>query len=57
MSDVDLSQLTSREFLGHHKKVHSVHWNCAGKLLASGSVDQTARIWNIESHSTVYIYI
>jgi THO complex subunit 3 len=46
----DLSSLVSRELLGHHKKVHSVHWNCTGKYLASGSVDQTARIWNIETH-------
>jgi hypothetical protein len=56
MSDADLSALTSREFLGHHKKVHSVHWNCVGKYLASGSVDQTARIWNVESHSSVNIF-
>lgn len=57
MSDEQLSQLTSREFLGHHKKVHSVHWNCTGKYLASGSVDQTARVWNIESHINVKIHI
>jgi WD40 repeat protein len=27
-----------------------VAWNCLGKKLASGSVDQTARIWHIEPH-------
>lgn len=32
---------------GHTKKVHSVAWNCTGRKLASGSVDRTARIWDI----------
>ncbi|CAA0841140.1 THO complex subunit 3 [Striga hermonthica] len=42
--------LHSREYHGHKKKVHSVAWNCSGTKLASGSVDQTARIWHIEPH-------
>ncbi|KAI9074112.1 hypothetical protein K1719_043922 [Acacia pycnantha] len=42
--------LLSREYSGHKKKVHSVAWNCIGTKLASGSVDQTARIWYIEPH-------
>ncbi|RWR76158.1 THO complex subunit 3 [Cinnamomum micranthum f. kanehirae] len=42
--------LHSREYQGHKKKVHSVAWNCTGTKLASGSVDQTARIWHIEPH-------
>lgn len=36
-------------------QVHSVAWNCSGKKLASGSVDQTARIWHIEPHGHVII--
>ena len=28
-------------------------WNCTGTKLASGSVDQTARIWLIEPHGHV----
>lgn len=28
-------------------------WNCSGTKLASGSVDQTARIWHIEPHGHV----
>ncbi|KAL2633966.1 hypothetical protein R1flu_005445 [Riccia fluitans] len=44
--------LHTREYLGHKKKVHSVAWNCTGKRLASGSVDQTARIWHIELHGS-----
>ena len=34
-------------------QVHSVAWNCSGKKLASGSVDQTARIWHVEPHGHV----
>ncbi|KAF7140682.1 hypothetical protein RHSIM_Rhsim06G0234500 [Rhododendron simsii] len=40
----------SREYEGHKKKVHSVAWNCSGTKVASGSADQTARIWHIEPH-------
>jgi THO complex subunit 3 len=29
--------------------VHSVAWNCTGRKLASGSVDQTARVWTMAS--------
>jgi len=39
----------TRELNGHSKKVHSVAWNSTGKKLASGSVDETARIWNLET--------
>lgn len=28
-------------------------WNCTGTKLASGSVDQTARVWHIEPHGHV----
>ncbi|KAL5548802.1 hypothetical protein UlMin_004033 [Ulmus minor] len=34
----------------YKKKVHSVAWNCSGTKLASGSVDQTARVCQIEPH-------
>lgn len=36
------------EFIGHKKKVHSVAWSCTGRKLASGSVDQTARVWVLD---------
>ncbi|KAF3622396.1 THO complex subunit 3 [Capsicum annuum] len=47
---IGFKNLHSREFQGHKKKVHSVAWNCSGTKLASGSVDQTARICQIEPH-------
>ncbi|CAH2069784.1 unnamed protein product [Thlaspi arvense] len=47
---IPFKSLHSREYQGHKKKVHSVAWNSNGTKLASGSVDQTARIWNIEPH-------
>lgn len=34
-------------------KVHSVAWNCTGTKLASGSVDHTARVWNIDPQGHV----
>ncbi|CAN4102539.1 unnamed protein product [Withania somnifera] len=47
---IAFKNLHSKEYQGHKKKVHSVAWNCSGTKLASGSVDQTARIWQIEPH-------
>ncbi|XP_042432425.1 THO complex subunit 3-like [Zingiber officinale] len=46
----NFKNLSSREYQGHKKKVHSVAWNCLGTKLASGSVDHTARVWNIDAH-------
>ncbi|KAB2634198.1 hypothetical protein D8674_038918 [Pyrus ussuriensis x Pyrus communis] len=47
---IPFKNLSSREYQGHKKKVHSVAWNCTGTKLASGSVDQTARVRHIEPH-------
>jgi len=44
----DFSSCKTKEYIAHKKKVHSVAWNCAGSKLASGSVDQTARVWSID---------
>ena len=44
----DTAGAISREIVGHKKKVHSVAWNRAGRKLASGSVDQSARVWDVE---------
>ncbi|KAL4566944.1 hypothetical protein LXL04_031070 [Taraxacum kok-saghyz] len=52
---IPFKNLHSREYQGHKKKVHSVAWNCSGTKLASGSVDQTARVWQIEPHGHVSI--
>ena len=38
----------TNEYHGHKKKVHSLAWNCVGEKLASGSVDQSVRIWAID---------
>ncbi|KAL6046121.1 THO complex subunit 3 [Balamuthia mandrillaris] len=46
----EFSKAQSLELKGHKKEVHSVAWNCTGRKLASGSVDNTTRVWNI-SHS------
>jgi WD40 repeat protein len=35
------------------KKVHSVGWNSTGRKLASGSVDQTARILVFEGNTSI----
>ncbi|KAJ0988183.1 hypothetical protein J5N97_006539 [Dioscorea zingiberensis] len=47
---INFKNLVSREYQGHKKKVHSVAWNITGTKLASGSIDHTARVWNIDPH-------
>ena len=41
----------STEVIGHKKKVHCVAWNLSGSRLASGSVDQSTRVWDVEHGS------
>merc|ERR1711931_279508 len=38
----------TKEFVGHTSKVHSVGWNCSGRLLASCSFDKTVSIFTLE---------
>ena len=38
----------TKEFFGHKKKVHSLDWSCTGEKLASGSVDQSVRVWSVD---------
>jgi THO complex subunit 3 len=33
--------------------VQSVAWNCTGRKLATGSVDQSARIWAVDATASV----
>lgn len=52
----DLSELrsyfashnTTREYIAHSSKVHSVGWSCDGRKLASGSFDKSVAIFNLE---------
>eukprot|EP01104_Vermistella_antarctica_P015042 TRINITY_DN4856_c0_g1_i1.p1 TRINITY_DN4856_c0_g1~~TRINITY_DN4856_c0_g1_i1.p1 ORF type:complete len:314 (-),score=36.16 TRINITY_DN4856_c0_g1_i1:103-1044(-) len=39
--------------IGHKKSVRSVAWNCTGRILGSGSVDYTARLWDVEAKRKV----
>ncbi len=41
---------------GHNDEVHSISWSPAGTSLASGSLDSSVRIWNIDTQQTVQIY-
>ena len=49
MSASPLANLKTKEYWGHKKKAHSVAWSCNGAKLASGSVDQTVRVWSIDA--------
>lgn len=45
---------TPTELLGHSYEVHSVSFSNDGKLLASGSGDRTAIVWNTETKEQVF---
>jgi len=38
-----------RDCVGHKKKVHALSWNAQGTILASGSVDNSSRLWEIDT--------
>ncbi|KAL6752764.1 THO complex 3 G protein beta subunit [Haematococcus lacustris] len=42
-----------RELVGHKKRVNVLAWSCNGRKLASGSADQSIRIWAVEQHNQV----
>ena len=39
--------------LGHKDKVTSVAFNSTGTILASGSEDNTIKLWNVETKSEI----
>ncbi len=43
------------EFLGHKYEVHSVSFSNDGSLLASGSGDHTAIVWDVETKEKVFV--
>ncbi|KAG2120391.1 hypothetical protein DEU56DRAFT_114266 [Suillus clintonianus] len=43
-----------KEFKGHSEKIQSIDISADSKLLASGSFDETARIWNLETGKLVF---
>ena len=48
--------LNTKEYVAHKRKVHSVAWSCGGQKLASGSVDQSVRVWSLhETGSATHI--
>ncbi|BBO59254.1 NACHT domain-containing protein [Mycoavidus sp. B2-EB] len=44
----------SRTLSGHSDKIYSVMYSPDGVRLASGSKDQTVRLWNVETGATLY---
>ena len=54
MSEPNWTALQTKTYAAHKRKVHSVAWSCGGQKLASGSVDQSVRVWSLhESGSAV----
>ncbi|ORY63827.1 WD40-repeat-containing domain protein [Leucosporidium creatinivorum] len=47
-STSDLSKAPSKRLVGHRGNVRTVAWNADGRRLASGSIDQSLRIWQPE---------
>jgi len=46
-----LKKALVKSHLAHQKKISSLSWSCSGHLLASGSVDQTIRLWSFDHTS------
>lgn len=50
--DVEIPQSKAMVLRGHESEVFICAWNPVNDLLASGSGDSTARIWNLSENST-----
>lgn len=46
-----------KSFKAHSQKVDSVHWNCDGSLLGSGSSDKTASVMKLRPNSSKLVKI
>jgi WD40 repeat protein/tetratricopeptide (TPR) repeat protein len=44
---------TRGELRGHRGEILRMNWHASGRFIATGSVDKTARIWDVSSHSEI----
>lgn len=57
-SDAEINKIqkaSTRHLAGHRKTVHSLAWSTDALHLASGSIDQTVRIWLVDDTGHVSI--
>ncbi|BDA45109.1 THO complex subunit 3 [Coccomyxa sp. Obi] len=47
--DLPFARHVTRDINVHKKKVYCLDWDCNGRRLATGSNDQTVRVWKIDS--------
>ena len=53
MRERGLLNQESKELRGHKDKVHTIGWSADGRKLASGSIDQTVKIWSLDRSSPI----
>ena len=51
--DLPFARHAVRDLVAHRRKVYCLDWNCSGKKLATGSNDQSVRVWNIDAKHRV----
>ena len=51
--DLPFARHAVRDLVAHRRKVYCLDWSCNGKKLATGSNDQTVRVWNIDAKHRV----
>lgn len=51
--DLPFARHAVKDLVAHRRKVYCLDWNCGGKKLATGSNDQSVRVWSIDAKHKV----
>ncbi len=52
-ADLPFARHAVRDLVAHRRKVYCLDWSCNGKKLATGSNDQSVRVWSVDSKHRV----
>ena len=55
--DLPFARHAVKDLVAHRRKVYCLDWSCNGKKLATGSNDQTVRVWSVDAKHKVHLLL